>query len=384
MGNHRADVSPQRPDPAPATPYVGKRAARGVPEQPAPTSYVGRRRAVPAEPAAAASVEAVQPVEMPVLTVPTPRVPAGDTLTVPAANPFVIQRLDDTGALPFALTEAFTGSLPRIDDIPGTDFSADSTTTLPVVRLGGKRRRAAQSTTTPLFRRMPSLPILVGVAALAVATTGAVRTASSDLASASGPVHQASALGGTSAVATVGTASRVTVSRSDSRLSLAVQAEKAAAARTAALSQSAKQADARAALLKANQWSLPIQKGSYTLTAGFGAYGLWAHLHTGLDFACPTGTPIHAVANGTITFMGWDGAYGNKTVETLQDGTEIWYAHQSAFGAKVGDKVLSGQVIGYVGATGHVTGPHVHLEVRPGGGDPVDPYPALVAQGLQP
>ena len=212
MGNHRADASPQRPDSAPATPYVGKRAARGVAEQPPTTTYVGKRVARPAVPA---ETPVAAPAPMPVLTVPTPRV-------------------TDTGALPFALTEAFTGSMPRIDDIPGTDFSADSTTTLPVVRASGRRRRAAQTAKAPLFRRMPSLPVLLGVAALAVATTGAVRTAGSDLVSASGPVHQASALGGTSGVVTVGSASRVTVSRNDSREALAAQAEKAAAARTAA------------------------------------------------------------------------------------------------------------------------------------------------------
>ena len=69
---------------------------------------------------------------------------------------------------------------------------------------------------------------------------------------------------------------------------------------------------------------------------------------------------------------------------TLDDGTEIWYCHQNAFGVSVGDVVRPGEQIGYVGATGNVTGPHLHLEVRPGGGDPVDPYAALVHHGLQP
>ena len=56
--------------------------------------------------------------------------------------------------------------------------------------------------------------------------------------------------------------------------------------------------------------------------------------HTGLDFAAPTGTPIIAVANGTITETGYAGAYGNRTVETLDDGTELWYCHQTAFGVQ--------------------------------------------------
>ena len=120
------------------------------------------------------------------------------------------------------------------------------------------------------------------------------------------------------------------------------------------------------------------------LTARFGEYGLWSSFHTGLDFAAAPGTPIHAIAAGVVTFTGYDGAYGNKTVVTLPDGTELWYCHQTSIEVSVGDEVASGQEIGTVGSTGHVTGPHVHIEVRPGGGDPVDPYAAMVAHGVTP
>jgi murein DD-endopeptidase MepM/ murein hydrolase activator NlpD len=132
-------------------------------------------------------------------------------------------------------------------------------------------------------------------------------------------------------------------------------------------------------------WQLPIPKGVYVLTAGFGqCSSLWAHCHTGQDFAAPTGTPIHAVANGTITETGWAGAYGNRTEERLEDGTVLWYCHQSAIQVHTGDVVAGGQVIGLVGATGNTTGPHLHLEVRPGGGDPVDPLQAMKVRGLNP
>jgi murein DD-endopeptidase MepM/ murein hydrolase activator NlpD len=128
---------------------------------------------------------------------------------------------------------------------------------------------------------------------------------------------------------------------------------------------------------------LPVS--GYRLTARFGqCSGLWSHCHTGLDFAAPSGTPIKAVAGGTITQVGWAGAYGNRTVETLKDGTELWYCHQSAIGVRPGQTVFSGQEIGLVGATGNTTGPHLHLEVRPGAGDPVDPYQALVFHGVTP
>ncbi len=134
-----------------------------------------------------------------------------------------------------------------------------------------------------------------------------------------------------------------------------------------------------------NAWQLPLAAGTYRITARFGqCSGLWAHCHTGLDMAAPEGTPVLAVANGTITTTDWAGAYGNRTIITLEDGTEIWYCHQSAFGAEVGDQVVGGQPIGFVGTTGNSTGPHLHLEVRPGGGDAVDPYQALTVHGLEP
>jgi murein DD-endopeptidase MepM/ murein hydrolase activator NlpD len=112
--------------------------------------------------------------------------------------------------------------------------------------------------------------------------------------------------------------------------------------------------------------------------------GLWSHYHTGLDFAAPSGTPIYAVANGVVTSVGYDGAYGNKTVITLEDGTELWFCHQTSVNVSVGQEVHAGDTIGSVGSTGNTTGPHLHLEVRPGAGDPVDPYQALVVNGVQP
>ena len=83
-----------------------------------------------------------------------------------------------------------------------------------------------------------------------------------------------------------------------------------------------------------------------------------------------------------VISAGYDGSYGNKTVVTLEDGTELWYCHQTSFVVSVGDTVRAGEVIGYVGSTGHVTGSHLHVEVHPGGGDPVDPYAAMQQHGL--
>ena len=159
-------------------------------------------------------------------------------------------------------------------------------------------------------------------------------------------------------------------------------AEKQMAEREAKLAEMRKAAEKQAAKIKENKWVLPL--ASYQITATFGQYGLWASYHTGLDFNANSGDKIIAVANGTVTETGYDGAYGNKTVVTLDDGTEIWYCHQTAIYVSVGERVNGGEVIGTVGATGNVTGSHLHLEVRPGGGGPVDPFQAFVEHGIVP
>jgi murein DD-endopeptidase MepM/ murein hydrolase activator NlpD len=151
------------------------------------------------------------------------------------------------------------------------------------------------------------------------------------------------------------------------------------ARRKAAEEAAAKAADERAAQL-ATSYGKPVM--SYTPTAGFGeASSLWSSTHTGQDFAAPTGTPVMAIHSGTITSAGWAGSYGYRIVLTLDDGTELWYCHLSSM-VKTGGKVTTGDVIGRVGATGNVTGPHLHLEVRPGGGGPVDPLPWLRDHGV--
>lgn len=133
----------------------------------------------------------------------------------------------------------------------------------------------------------------------------------------------------------------------------------------------------------AARWVLPLS--SYRLTGRFGESSyLWSTVHTGLDFAAPEGTPLVSIAAGTVTETGDAGSYGYRTIITLSNGTELWYAHQSTILVEAGEVVVPGQTIGEVGSTGNVTGPHLHLEVRPLGGDPVDPYSALLEQGIQP
>lgn len=95
--------------------------------------------------------------------------------------------------------------------------------------------------------------------------------------------------------------------------------------------------------------------------------------HLGTDFGAPTGTPVRATADGTVTFAGRDGGYGNVVMLRHFGGYTTRYAHLSRFAAGVrrGTAVKQGQTIGYVGATGLATGPHLHYELRKDG-RPID------------
>ena len=86
--------------------------------------------------------------------------------------------------------------------------------------------------------------------------------------------------------------------------------------------------------------------------------------HTGLDIACTTGTDIKVVSNGTVTFSGKKGSYGNLIIVDHGNGVETWYGHCSKLYAKVGDAITAGDVIAAVGSTGNSTGPHLHFEIR--------------------
>jgi murein DD-endopeptidase MepM/ murein hydrolase activator NlpD len=87
--------------------------------------------------------------------------------------------------------------------------------------------------------------------------------------------------------------------------------------------------------------------------------------HQGVDFAAPTGTPIHAAGNGKIAFRGWQPGYGNVVVIQHDGHHSTLYGHMSRFaGEQVGQRVNQGQTIGFVGMTGLATGPHVHYEFR--------------------
>ncbi|MEU0655199.1 M23 family metallopeptidase [Streptomyces albogriseolus] len=115
------------------------------------------------------------------------------------------------------------------------------------------------------------------------------------------------------------------------------------------------------------------------------AGSMWSSgYHTGVDFSVPTGTSLKAVGAGTVVSAGWGGAYGNQVVIQLNDGHYAQYAHLSSLSVSAGQTVSAGQQVGLSGATGNVTGPHLHFEIRTGPdyGSDVDPVSYLRSKGV--
>ncbi|MFI1730591.1 M23 family metallopeptidase [Streptomyces acidicola] len=130
------------------------------------------------------------------------------------------------------------------------------------------------------------------------------------------------------------------------------------------------------------KFALPVaQKG---LSAYYGQSGInWMSTHTGIDFPVSYGTPVMAAADGVMRTQ-WNSAYGNMVILTAKDGTEVWYCHLSTYKIPSGTEVKAGDVIAFSGNSGNSTGPHLHLEVRPGGGSAIDPLAWLRSHGLDP
>ncbi len=129
------------------------------------------------------------------------------------------------------------------------------------------------------------------------------------------------------------------------------------------------------------KFALPV--ALHQLSAQYGQAGVnWMSLHTGIDFPVQYGTPVMAATDGTVRTQ-WNSAYGNMAIVTAEDGTETWYCHLSSTKIRSGE-VKAGEVIAYSGNSGNSTGPHLHFEVRPGGGAAIDPLPWLRSHGLDP
>ncbi|MGC4997607.1 MULTISPECIES: M23 family metallopeptidase [unclassified Streptomyces] len=162
-------------------------------------------------------------------------------------------------------------------------------------------------------------------------------------------------------------------------------AEEAAERAAAERAREAKERAARKAEReRLNSFVIPVT-GSYVSTAYKSGGTLWSSgSHTGIDFHAASGTTVHAAGAGTVVSTGWGGAYGNEIVIKMADGMYTQYGHLSSIGVTVGQRVVPGQQIALSGATGNVTGPHLHFEARtsPDYGSDIDPVAYLRKHGV--
>jgi len=259
----------------------------------------------------------------------------------------------------------------------------------------GRHRRPEPARHRQRKTSLPGAPgapaVVVGAAAMAVATVGGLNVAQAN--STAGATYQRSSDVTLQAVhldhqlVRLRQASQereLRASRDRARKALVESKRKAAAEverkrKQAAQAQAQEERRKREIARLANRVVLPLD--TFRLSASFGATSsLWSSTHTGQDFAAPSGTPVHAVARGVVTSAEWAGAYGWRVVIRHPDGTETWYAHLSSFVVR-GGSVEPGQVIGRVGSTGNSTGPHLHFEVRQND-QPISPLAWLRKHGL--
>ncbi|MFE3037638.1 M23 family metallopeptidase [Streptomyces canus] len=164
----------------------------------------------------------------------------------------------------------------------------------------------------------------------------------------------------------------------------AAEAKRKAEARAKEIREAKERAAREAERKRLNAFVAPIS-GSYISTGYKASSSLWSSgSHTGIDFHAASGTSVHAAGRGTVVEAGWGGSYGNNIVIRMADGTYTQYGHLSSIGVSVGQSVTPGQQIGLSGATGNVTGPHLHFEARtsPEYGSDIDPVAYLRSHGV--
>ncbi|MCW8095903.1 M23 family metallopeptidase [Streptomyces tauricus] len=251
-------------------------------------------------------------------------------------------------------------------------------------RATGKHRLPSRMTRTT--RRT------VGVAALA--TTGVVGTLAAPAFAAESEIEQTGPLMAVTMGDTVAQEidAQAVAQRQAAEQAAAREKAEAAAKKRAeearAKAEKEREAKARAAReaerKRLNAYTTPIA-GSYVSTSYQAGGGVWSSgSHTGIDFHAASGTAVHAVGSGTVVEAGWGGSYGNQIVIKMVDGTYTQYGHLSSIGVSVGQTVTPGQQIALSGATGNVTGAHLHFEARTTAeyGSDMDPVAYLRGHGV--
>ncbi|MFD0133865.1 M23 family metallopeptidase [Streptomyces sp. NPDC003328] len=225
----------------------------------------------------------------------------------------------------------------------------------------------------------------VGVAALT--TTGVIGALAAPAFAAGTPVEQTGLIRAVSMGDEVAAKidAQAAAQKQAAELKKAEEAARKRAAEKAAQERAAKvRATREAERRRLNAFVAPVFH-SYVSTGYRTGGSLWSSgSHTGIDFHAAGGTPVHAVGSGTVVETGWGGAYGNQIVIRMNDGTYTQYGHLSSIGVSAGQRVTPGQQIALSGATGNVTGPHLHFEARtsPEYGSDMDPVAYLRAHGV--
>ncbi|MBY6303054.1 M23 family metallopeptidase [Streptomyces clavuligerus] len=293
-------------------------------------------------------------------------------------------RIGDTASLPVVTDDDTHAYTPEPAAVPGP--AADGAR--PVRRSGGNggrgRRRTPAKRSALLTVAVPSVCVM-GVAGIAAASVGSLTGGddSPKTAAKVTPVDPAVTAAKTAAansrmdtqLAALSAGARDfgdRASRTQERIDLKARQE-------ADRKKREEEAKRREALRP--KFAVPVE--SRGLSTYYGESGVnWMALHTGIDFPVPYGTNVFAATDGTIRTQ-YNTAYGNMIILTAPDGTETWYCHLSSAKIRSG-AVKAGDVIGYAGNSGNSTGPHLHFEVRPGGGSTIDPLAWLQSKGLDP
>jgi murein DD-endopeptidase MepM/ murein hydrolase activator NlpD len=222
---------------------------------------------------------------------------------------------------------------------------------------------------------VPAVVVLLGlpVAAVSAAVTGGEPEPASTLAVAAGQEARADAAD------RADRSERQPSPSPSTSASTPAAGAKAAAPETAKKQEAAPAPKATTAKPPPPAWVTPMPGGA--ITSCFGQR--WGVLHAGIDLAADEGTPIHAVAAGTVLVAGW--AYAGYGISVMIDhgsGVQTHYAHQSSTIVQPGQKVKAGQLIGYEGSTGDSTGPHLHFEVHQGLWNQINPAPFMRSRGV--
>ncbi|WP_037860943.1 M23 family metallopeptidase [Streptomyces sp. NRRL S-340] len=348
-----------------------------VPQQPTPVDATGQwdTNAWLQDPAAAAPAEQTQQWDWGTQTFDTGAYDATQWNSAGAADEGLpLPEEPSAGPDPAA-----TGELPALPEPEDRQEATAVPAPRAASRGGSRSRRRPAKRSALLTVAVPSVCV-VGVAGIAAASVGSFTGDDQETSASASEAHPVQASTANNKLDTqlqslsAGAndfADRA--SRTQERIDLKAQQE---AERKKAAQEAARKERLRP------KFALPVaQRG---LSAYFGQAGVnWMSVHTGIDFPVWYGTTVMAATDGTVRTQ-FNSAYGNMLILTAKDGTETWYCHLSRYQVVTGATVKAGQPIAYSGKSGNSTGPHLHFEVRPAGGAPIDPLPWLRSHGLNP